>query len=673
MSFSTPEPRSDTLGTFHGPRRGVEDIAGLGTLWRETLGTPRICVAILDTPVDRSHPSLEAAEIEQHWLGEIAHCSAHGTEVASVILAAHHAGLSGIAPGCRAVSIPIFECDPGRGPSTHQQRLAGAICEALSAGAQLINVSAGEWVRDGRAHPDLIEAVRACAAAGVLIVSAAGNEGCDCLHVPAALPCVLAVGAMGWDGNPLPGSNWGATYGTEGILALGENIPVAGPNDGGPGRRRALRTGTSYATAIVTGVAALLLSRELKRGRPVRPLLIRIALLAAAAESAPFTAGEGRRFLAGRLNIPRATQLLDTWSDTMTDEMNVDLAIQCATEANAPCETPSGEIRPAGQLNVALGTAAPTERAATSATPRDRAQGVVPSACGCGCQGGGTRQLVYALGRLDYDFGNDATLDAFKQQMAHEPPPGRTPLDPAHLREFLTKKKGTEPWHASAVLWILKIGDLPIYVIRPEGPYDREGYELLQTCFNEQYPRQNEKGEMLPGAELLAVPGVVTGKAKLLNGLEVPVLNPDLRGVRNWNVRDLVQAAKKTIPGEADLTPEQSRQVDQLAEEFLHRIYFELRNSGRLPQERALNYAGTNLCGPMEILEKMLRANHALDAIQVVRSTLGRPGSDCWDVIISFFNPQQPLQTVRWIHRFTVDVSEVIPVTVGDIRSWKAR
>ena len=667
MSFFTTEPHSNPFGTSPGPAGSVGNLAGLSALAKETSGTARICVAILDSPVDRSHPCLESAQIEQPWLGDFTHCSAHGTEVASVIFAAARGGASdgvtGIAPLCRGLSVPIFECDPGRRPSTHQQRLAGAICEALCAGAQVINVSAGESVRQRTAHPDLIEAVRACAAAGVLIVSAAGNEGCDCLHVPAALPCVLAVGAMGWDGNPLPGSNWGAIYGTQGILAPGENIPVSGPAFGP--RQSALRTGTSYATAVVSGVVALLLSRELNLGRALRPLLIRKALLAAAAESAPLAVGERRRLLAGRLNIPRAIQLLDTWSDTMTDETNVDLAIECTTEANARGEMPAGEIRPAGGIQILPAPAA--ERPLAAEMPTEAVQGVVPSSCGCGCQGTAPRQIVYALGQLGYDFGNETALELFKQQMAHEFP-DKTPLDRTHLRDFLEAKKEKEPWHAGALLWTLKMGDLPIYVIRPEGPYDREGYDLLQEYYSEQFPHKNEKGEDVPANTRMAVPGVITGKATLQNGQELPVINPDLRGVRNWNSHSLIQAAKAGVSGTDNLG-----QIDELAQEFLHRIYFDLRNSGRLPQERALNYAGTNLIRSMEILKKMLQANYALDVIQVMRSTLGRPGSDCWDITLSFFNPAQPLQSVRWIHRFTVDVSEVIPVTVGDIRSWKAR
>jgi len=63
----------------------------------------------------------------------------------------------------------------------------------------------------------------------------------------------------------------------------------------------------------------------------------------------------------------------------------------------------------------------------------------------------------------------------------------------------------------------------------------------------------------------------------------------------------------------------------------------------------------------------------ALDTIEVERSPLGRPDSDCWDVKIHFFYPERQVQTVRKVFRFTVDVSDVVPVTVGPTRSWFVR
>ncbi len=227
-------------------------ISGFRELWEVTKGDPQICVGVLDTPLDLADPCLAAAEIDQAWYGDYRHCSRHGTEVASVIFAPHNSDVLGIAPACCGVSIPIFECEPNQAASSQQARLASAIREAVAAGAHIINISAGQLVSGRDAEPALIEAVRSCAAAGVLIVAAAGNEGCDCLHFPAALPCVLSVGAMSRDEQPLAESNWGSVYGQQGILATGEDIPVAGPHG-----RPVVRTGTSYAAAIVSGDGSL--------------------------------------------------------------------------------------------------------------------------------------------------------------------------------------------------------------------------------------------------------------------------------------------------------------------------------------------------------------------------------------------------------------------------------
>jgi hypothetical protein len=62
-----------------------------------------------------------------------------------------------------------------------------------------------------------------------------------------------------------------------------------------------------------------------------------------------------------------------------------------------------------------------------------------------------------------------------------------------------------------------------------------------------------------------------------------------------------------------------------------------------------------------------------LESVHVVRSPICRPSSDCWDVEVYFFYPERQVQTVRRVYRFTVDVSDIVPVTVGPTRSWFAR
>ena len=40
-------------------------LPGLDALWAQTLGDPRICIAVLDGPADLSHPSLAGAKLSR--------------------------------------------------------------------------------------------------------------------------------------------------------------------------------------------------------------------------------------------------------------------------------------------------------------------------------------------------------------------------------------------------------------------------------------------------------------------------------------------------------------------------------------------------------------------------------------------------------------------------------
>ena len=106
---------------------------------------------------------------------------------------------------------------------------------------------------------------------------------------------------------------------------------------------------------------------------------------------------------------------------------------------------------------------------------------------------------------------------------------------------------------------------------------------------------------------------------------------------------------------------------------FLQKVYHELRNLGVTAEERALNYAATNAFEVGKVFESAHLEAMELDTIEVERSPICRPDSDCWDVKIHFFYPERQVQTVRKVCRFTVDVSDVVPVTVGPMRSWFVR
>jgi hypothetical protein len=114
---------------------------------------------------------------------------------------------------------------------------------------------------------------------------------------------------------------------------------------------------------------------------------------------------------------------------------------------------------------------------------------------------------------------------------------------------------------------------------------------------------------------------------------------------------------------------QEPNQLDQHLDNYLNRIYYDYRNLGLTPRERALNFSATNAYQITEVLIKTGEANLVLDQIQVEKSPICRPESDCYDVKLSFFDPENN-QRARRIYRFTVDVSEAVPVTIGKVRSW---
>ncbi|NEP10124.1 MAG: PatA/PatG family cyanobactin maturation protease [Symploca sp. SIO2C1] len=623
-------------------------IAGLHALWTETLGAPQISVAVLDGSVEQSHPSLVGAKLTQ--LDSLAShrshqgsAAQHGTQVTSIIFGQHHKSVQGIAPQCQGLLIPIFTDGKGGAIAPCSQLdLARAILLAANHGAQIINISGGQLTPSGKADQLLTNAVRHCLEHNILIVAASGNEGCNCLHIPGALPSVLAVGAMNSAGIPLDFSNWGEQYQNQGILALGENIPGAVPGGG-----ITTSSGTSYATAIVSGIAALLLSLQVKRGQTPNPQAVRAAILQSAIACEEQPAPDCRRLLAGRLNVQGAMSIILQQGKVMNENVEV-ATVQPAPieEANPP--PPAQQQVPAVQA--ATYTAVSSEVIPQAVTIQPSSVQVNPSAiqpADCGCSGGASAQLVYALGQLGYDFGTEARRDSIQQHMGQ----GANPQDPRQLLAYLDEN----PWDTAAITWTLSLDNTPIYAILPQGAYAQQGFERLRQFLREQ---------LTEGVERVSIPGVIMGKMMLMSGQTVPVILPTLRCMYSWTTSALMEAICGSSPDES---------AAQGVENFLERIYYELRNLGITPQERAINYSATNALSVEQIFESAIREEMDLDTIEVEPSPLCRQGSECWDVKLTFFNPRRVFEQARKVYRFTVDVSDVCPVSVGRVRSWFVR
>jgi cyanobactin maturation PatA/PatG family protease len=271
-------------------QKSILSMMGLADLRQQSLGDPEICIAVIDSRVDLLHPALAGAQLKEIvpvWLSSRMGSAgaSHGTHVASIIFGQPGGVVEGIAPRCRGIIIPVYsETQSGELAPCSQEDLARAISLALEAGAHLINISGGELIEPGDVDVFLMQAVRSCDQLGVVVVAATGNEGCECLHAPASLPTVLAVGAADTNGLPMPFSNWDESLASHGVLAPGEGIPGAVPGGG-----VALHNGTSFACPIVTGAAALLLSSQKLNSETPDPKAVRDAIIESAV---PCTADE---------------------------------------------------------------------------------------------------------------------------------------------------------------------------------------------------------------------------------------------------------------------------------------------------------------------------------------------------------------------------------------------
>ena len=120
--------------------RFIGSIKGLGDLWAETTGDPRVTIAVLDGPVDRTHPALAGADLTAVEVTVPAlprpggTATRHGTLVASLIFGRHGSTspVAGIAPGCRGIVVPVFSDLAGHRPDRGRPALHADVLAARS-------------------------------------------------------------------------------------------------------------------------------------------------------------------------------------------------------------------------------------------------------------------------------------------------------------------------------------------------------------------------------------------------------------------------------------------------------------------------------------------------------------------------------------------------------------
>jgi type VII secretion-associated serine protease mycosin len=211
-----------------------------------------ITVAVVDTGVSR-HP-----ELQENLLAGInlvpggsgngqSDSLGHGTAMAGLIAARGRSkgdGVLGIAPEAKILPVKTNATDETTGAL-----LSDGIKWAVEQGAQVINVSASSAPTAG-----LNKAIDAAAAEDILVVAASGNRPQDFrIGYPAALDGVLAVGAVDRSGRH---ASFSINDDAVQLCAPGVDMETTSRTGG-----YFKGVGTSDATAIVSGAAALVRSK----------------------------------------------------------------------------------------------------------------------------------------------------------------------------------------------------------------------------------------------------------------------------------------------------------------------------------------------------------------------------------------------------------------------------
>ncbi|MGA8818464.1 MAG: S8 family serine peptidase [Xanthobacteraceae bacterium] len=244
------------------PAQYIIDKFHLADAHRITNGD-KVVVAVIDSEIDFKQPNLAGAIADRYDAG----CGAtaadpHGTGMAGAIVS--HGQLMGIAPRASIIAICAFG---GTGhPNANTVKIINGLDYAIQHGARIVNMSFA-----GPRDPALSQALQIAREKGILLIAAAGNAGPKSPPLyPGADPSVMAVTATDEHDRVFNGANQGS-YVT--VAAPGVNILVPAPEGG-----IQFTTGTSVATANVSGVAALLIAHKSSlKPEDIRALLVRTA------------------------------------------------------------------------------------------------------------------------------------------------------------------------------------------------------------------------------------------------------------------------------------------------------------------------------------------------------------------------------------------------------------
>jgi hypothetical protein len=258
-----------------------------------------------------------------------------------------------------------------------------------------------------------------------------------------------------------------------------------------------------------------------------------------------------------------------------------------------------------------------------------------------------TPTLVFALGSVGFEIPTDLAYEALEQNRKSVGIDGSV-ADAAVMGRLLAER----PSLAEGLTWLLQENGNPIYALEPQGPLAAEIYSNLAEILTAQ---------VLGEVDTISIPGLrMSSMRSLRDGTRVPrVVMEVTRGLYAWTVESSV--ARTGINVESS----------EILLSILRKIKDESRNDGAGGPYRTLNYL---LANPVQLTMSAViaqREGFTFGGLNILRSTFSRPYSECWDIELAFVDTENEFRA-GLIHRHTVDVADILPVSVGALKAWRA-